>query len=84
MGKSAFIRARIEPDLKEEVVSILQTLGLSLTDAITLFFNLVKLNKGLPFEVKIPNEETREAMEDARQGKNVEEWDSLDSFVKSL
>ena len=80
MGKSAFIRARVEPELKEDVINILQTLGLSLTEAITLFFKMIKLNRGLPFEVKIPNEETLAAMEDARLGRNLEEWDSVDAF----
>jgi DNA-damage-inducible protein J len=84
MGKSAFIRARIEPELKEDVINILQTLGLSLTEAITLFFKMIKLNRGLPFEVKIPNEETLAAMEDARLERNLEEWDSVDAFLENL
>jgi DNA-damage-inducible protein J len=84
MGKSAFIRARVEPELKEDVINILQTLGLSLTEAITLFFKMIKLNRGLPFEVKIPNEETLAAMEDARLERNLEEWDSVDAFLESL
>jgi DNA-damage-inducible protein J len=84
MGKSAFIRARVEHELKEDVINILQTLGLSLTEAITLFFKMIKLNRGLPFEVKIPNEETLAAMEDARLERNLEEWDSVDTFLKSL
>jgi DNA-damage-inducible protein J len=84
MGKSAFIRARVEPELKEEVIDILQTLGLSLTEAITLFFKMIKLNRGLPFEVKIPNEETLAAMEDARLERNLEEWDSVDAFLEGL
>ena len=84
MGKSAFIRARVEPELKEDVINILQTLGLSLTEAITLFFKMIKLNRGLPFEVKIPNEETLAAMEDARLERNLEECDSVDTFLESL
>ncbi len=84
MGKSAFIRARVEPELKEDVINILQALGLSLTEAITLFFKLIKLNRGLPFEVKIPNEETLAAMEDARLERNLEEWSSVDAFLESL
>lgn len=84
MSKTAFIRARVEPNLKKEVADILQTLGLSVTDAVTLFFNMIKLKKGLPFEVKIPKKETLEGMEDARSGKDVEEWESVDHFLESL
>lgn len=84
MAKTEFIRARIEPELKEEVLSIFQTLGLSLTEAINLFFKMVKLNRGLPFEIKIPNEETLQAMEDAVLERNLEEWDSVDAFLESI
>ncbi len=84
MAKTEFIRARIEPELKEEVLSIFQTLGLSLTEAINLFFRMVKLNRGLPFEIKIPNEETLQAMEDAVMERNLEEWNSVDAFLESI
>lgn len=84
MAKTEFIRTRIEPELKEEVLSIFQTLGLSLTEAINLFFRMVKLNRGLPFEVKIPNEDTLQAMEDAVMERNLEEWNSVDAFLESI
>ena len=58
MTKSSMIRARIEPELKEEVESVFKKLGLSTTEAISLFYTQVKLQQGLPFEVKIPNKET--------------------------
>ena len=50
----------------------------------TWIFRMIKLNRGLPFEVKIPNEETLEALEDARLGRNLEEWNSVDTFLESL
>jgi DNA-damage-inducible protein J len=53
MTKSAMIRARVDPMLKEEVEAILQELGLSTTQAITLFYQQVRLTKGLPFEVRL-------------------------------
>lgn len=37
MPKSAMIRARVEPDLKERAEAMLEDLGLSPTTAITLF-----------------------------------------------
>src|SRR4030042_2029005 len=54
MARTAMIRARITPDLKEEVEFILKRLGLTTTEAINIFFSQVKLQRGLPFEVKIP------------------------------
>ena len=84
MSKTAFVRARVEPGLKKEVTDILQTLGLTLTDAVTLFFKMIRLNNGLPFEVKIPKKDTLKAMEDARSGRDLEEWESVDAFLESI
>lgn len=50
----------------------------------TEFFTMVKLNRGLPFEIKIPNKETLNAMEDAELERNLEEWPSVDAFLESL
>lgn len=69
MAKTSVVNARIEPDLKEEVESIFHELGLSTSEAVTLFFKRVKNYRGLPFEVRLPNEATRRAIKEARQGK---------------
>ena len=58
MTNSAIIRARINPKLKVEAEVIFDKLGLSVTQAITLFYHQVKLTKGLPFEIRIPNKTT--------------------------
>jgi len=54
MAKSANLYARIEPDLKEQAESILSALGIPASNAITMFYKQVVLQKGLPFEVKLP------------------------------
>ena len=66
MARSAMIRARTEQGLKTDVEQILRTLGLSFTEAINLFFTQIKLQKGIPFEVKIPNKTTLKAMKDVQ------------------
>lgn len=43
---------RINPKIKEEVTPILEDLGLSLSEAINMFLHQIKINNGLPFEVK--------------------------------
>ena len=60
MSKSAMIRARVEPELKAEVEEIFQELGLTTTEAITLFYHQVRTRKGIPFEIIIPNKTTVE------------------------
>lgn len=76
----ATVRARIDSNLKNEVETIFHELGLTTSQAITLFLKKVKIEKGIPFELKIPNETTIKAMNEA---KNLEgEVCSLEEFVK--
>ncbi len=55
MAKSANLYARIEPEVKEEAERILSTLGIPASNAINIFYKQIILQKGLPFEVKIPS-----------------------------
>ena len=55
MAKSANLYARIEPDVKEQAEMILTALGISASNAITMFYKQIILNNGLPFEVKLPD-----------------------------
>ena len=66
--KTAAVNARIAPELKEDVESILARLGVTTTQAINMYFEQIRMNKGLPFSVKIPNEETLQAMKEAESG----------------
>lgn len=71
MRKSAMIRARMDPVLKTEVESIFYELGLTVTEAINLFYNQIRLRKGMPFEVAIPNKVTERTFKDTDMGKNI-------------
>ena len=84
MSKSAMIRAKIEPHLKKQVEKIFRKLGLNTTEAITMFYSLVSLNKGLPFDVKIPNKETLQTFKDTDEGKNLTECKDADDLFNKL
>ena len=71
MRKSASIHARIQPELKEEAEALLKELGLNATQAITLFYQQIRLTRGLPFVVRVPNETTRQTLDDTDAGKNL-------------
>lgn len=80
MTLDATVRARIDSDLKNEVEVIFHELGLNTSQAITLFLKKVKMERGIPFELKVPNETTLKAMEEA---KNMDgEISSLEEFIK--
>jgi DNA-damage-inducible protein J len=84
MTKTAVITARVDPDLKQRTELVLRELGLTPTQAITLFYKQVNLHNGLPFPVNIPNAETRQAIEDAQEGRGVKRFDTVDKLLDDL
>jgi len=84
MNKSATIRARIEPDLKNKAEKVFRELGLSTTQAISLFYKQVELRNGLPFEVVIPNDMTRRTFSNTDKGKNLIVCEDADDMFKKL
>ena len=84
MAKSEMIRARVEPDLKHKAEAVLGKLGMTPTEAITLFYKQVTLCRGLPFPVRIPNAATRKALQDARAGKDLEAFESVSVWAEKM
>ena len=84
MAKTETLRIRVEPSLKSSAEAILSALGLSASDAVTLFYKQVELNHGLPFEVKLPGPTTRKAMKETLAGKNMTAYSSLAALKKKL
>jgi len=84
MSKSATIRARIEPSLKKEAESLLSKMGLSATQAITIFYRQIKMRKGLPFNIVIPNKTTRKTLEDTDTGRDLVVCDDADDMFRKL
>ncbi len=54
MAKTANLYARIEPELKEQAETILAALGIPASNAITMFYKQIILQRGIPFEMKLP------------------------------
>jgi DNA-damage-inducible protein J len=69
--KTTTVRARIEPKLKHDVEFVLSELGLSFSEAIELFLRQIKLNNGIPFDIRIPNKATIQTFEDTNKGKSL-------------
>lgn len=83
MTKSATINSRIEPSLKKEAEAIFATLGLSTSEAITMFYKQVSLRQGIPFDITIPNKATSDAIEELEAGKG-QKYSSFDDLVNDL
>jgi DNA-damage-inducible protein J len=84
MSKTATIRARIEPELKNKAEHVFSALGLTTTQAITLFYKQVDLQNGLPFEVTIPNITTQRTFEDTDAGRNMVVCKTSDDMFRKL
>jgi DNA-damage-inducible protein J len=84
MSKTATIRARTEPKLKKDVEIIFEKLGLSSTEAINIFYKQVRLRKGIPFEVRIPNKVTKRTFEQTDKRKGLKSFNTVDELFKDL
>jgi DNA-damage-inducible protein J len=84
MAKTAVVKARIEPDLKTDAEVILRELGISPTEAVTLFYRQIKMRRGLPFEVRIPNEVTLKTFQDTDAGENIVRTQNKEDLFEKL
>jgi len=62
---------KLDVEIKTKAKEIFKELGITMGEAVNIFLSQVALQKGLPFEVKIPNDETKKAIEEARRGINM-------------
>ena len=84
MSKTATIRARMEPSLKSEVEQILSHLGLTASETILLLYRQIKLRRGLPFEITIPNDLTAKILRESKAGKNVKRFNDKKELYADL
>ena len=84
MAKTTTISARIDPNIKNRAEQVFRELGLTSSQAITLFYKQVELQQGLPFIVKIPNNLTAETLESARSRSNLESFNTTDDLFVDL
>lgn len=84
MSRTTMIRARVEPSLKEEVERILYRLGLTASEVIHLLYRQIKLRRGLPFNVCLPNRLTSKTLADSQRGKKVRHFVSREELYDDL
>ena len=84
MSKTAMVRARVEPDLKQHAEAVFHRLGLNATQAITMFYKQVELRKGLPFEVAIPTATTAKTFEATDAGIDLIACKNADDMFEKL
>ena len=83
-SKSGAVRARVDPDLKRRAEAVLGQVGLTPSMAIRLFYRHIELSGGLPFEVRVPNAQTRAAIVEARSGAGLRRFNGVDELFDDL
>ncbi len=70
---------RVDEENYSKAKDILEKIGLNYSQAISVFNNLIVLNNGLPFELKLPSHDTIQALQEleSRNGKTFKNVDEL-------
>ena len=80
---NTYVRARIDASTKERAADALEAMGLSISDAIRLLMLRIADEQRLPFDIKVPNATTREAMAELEAGKGTR-FTSVDGLMADL
>jgi DNA-damage-inducible protein J len=67
MARSTMLHVRVDDELKAQASETLEAMGLSVSDAVRIFLKRVISDQSFPLELKVPNAQTRAAMEEARE-----------------
>lgn len=78
-----YVRARIDTQTKDRATEALGAMGLSISDAIRLLMLRVADERRLPFEVKVPNATTRQAIAELEAGKG-KRFANVDDLMADL
>lgn len=86
MANTAFVRARIDEKIRDDAAAVLADMGLTVSDVVRMTLTKVAKDKALPYELKVPNAETREAMNESRamMKAKAEGYSSVESLFKDL
>lgn len=83
MSRATTVQARIQPELKEMGDAILKKIGITASQAINALYAQIILRKGIPFELRIPNKETKQAMHELEQG-GGKSFSSFQAMINDL
>jgi len=80
----ATVNVRVSKEVKAKAEAVLKALNISMSGAIDLFLREIAFHRGLPFAVRIPNEETLKAMHEVEQGADLEGYSDPDEMFQAL
>ena len=85
-AQTSMLHIRVDDDTKEQATVALSAMGLSMSDAVRLFLRRVVIDQAFPLELKVPNAQTRAAMEEARAmaKSGTTRYDAADALIDDL
>lgn len=84
MPANDYVRARIDPVIKNEAATVLAKMGLTVSDLCRMALTRVAHEKRLPFSMEIPNEETRQALEAIERREGLHHAKDADDLFRQL
>ena len=86
MAQSSMLHIRVDDETKIQATAALAAMGLSMSDAVRIFLKRVVNDQAFPLELKVPNAETRAAIEEARAMMNARQarFESTDALFDAL
>ena len=86
MAQSSMLHIRVDDETKTQATEALAAMGLSMSDAVRIFLRRVVNDQAFPLELKVPNAETRAAMEEARAMMKARQarFESTDALFDAL
>ena len=84
MPKTVTVSARVEPELKKQAEARFSEWGMTVDEAITMFYERVTGICSDPFSPHIPNAETIEAMNEGKNREGLPRYSSFGEFLATL
>ncbi|WP_228151668.1 type II toxin-antitoxin system RelB/DinJ family antitoxin [Pseudazoarcus pumilus] len=86
MAQSKMLHVRVDEETKTQASEALAAMGLSVSDAVRILLKRVVSDQAFPLELKVPNAETRKAMEEARamMQARAARFDSAQALIDDL
>ncbi len=84
MARTAEIKVRVEPELKAQVINLLDRIGLTQSEAVNLYYHKIVEEQGIPFSLKVPNAETRRVFSETDLDEGLIKTENVDDLFKRL
>ena len=78
------INAKIDSDTKDAAKGVLRSLGLNMSEAITLFFKQIVYTQSIPFDIRLPNKTTAETFNKTDAGEDLHRVSNINELAKEL